>query len=97
MYQITIKNLETGEVIDKTSKFITAQIRGDGGIFTYCNGGASSREVFEHCLALDMFRDKLLEKDEKAKMMYVLKDVIPLEKYTVDLDLLEKLQDGQAM
>lgn len=88
MYRIAITNLENGETIERTGSLVTVQIHAEKGVYVESLGRASAQDVFEQCMSMDAAKDTLLKNCEKARMMYALKDVIPCEKYVVDLDRL---------
>lgn len=86
MYRIIVENTENGERIEYMSRFITAQIRTDGGVYAVIQGEASGRDVFGQCLAIDRVKKELLGKCEVARALYALKDVIPHDEYAINLD-----------
>lgn len=75
MLEITIKDTETGKVLERTTKLAVICANGDGGIHGLTLGRGDSTELATLALALDGVRDGILEKSKNAKALYLLKDM----------------------
>lgn len=76
MLEITIKDTETGKVLERTTKLAAICANGDGGFHGLTLGRGNSLEIATLAFALDGVRDRILKESEKAKTLYLLKDMV---------------------
>ncbi len=76
MLEITIKDTETGKVLNRTTKFAVIAASGDGGVHAMVEGRGSPTDIAAMAISLDGTRDTLLKNSDGAKALYLLKDMI---------------------
>lgn len=76
MLEITIKDTETGKVLERTTKLAVICARVDGGVYAAILGNGNTSDIATVAWALDTARDDLLEYSETAKALYPLRDMI---------------------
>ncbi len=81
MLEVTIKDLDTGEVLKRTTKLAAVFAAADGGIYSMVLGSPDSDHgIASMAAAMDTARDNILEKSQKAQAIYRLRDRIGTQK-----------------
>ncbi len=76
MLEITIKDTETGKVLNRTTKFAVIAACADEGVYAMIEGHGSVKDVAAMAISLDGTRDAMLEGSDSAKALYLLKDMV---------------------
>lgn len=76
MIELTIKNLQNGDIITATTEFLTAQwdVSNDPDIDadtqSYIRGDVSCEDILNRCIVLDETKERLLGENPIAKLLY---------------------------
>lgn len=89
MYELTIRDTETGQVIRAKSDWITAQWTEGDEVAAISYGSGTVADYMKRCIALDEFRKKLL-KDAEIEPLWALKDALLKGTTVVDLDEIKR-------
>lgn len=76
MLEITIKDMETGEEMHRTTKLAVICTLGEDGVYSLVQGSGTNRDSVHLAWAMDSTRDAMLGESEKAQLMYRLRDMI---------------------
>ena len=80
MLEITIKNTESGKVLERTTELAVICACADEGVYAMILGHGSPTNIAALAWSLDGTRDAMLENSESAKALYLLKDLIGSQK-----------------
>lgn len=89
MYEISIRNMETGKTTQAKTKWITAQWCEGDEVAAISYGSGTVADYMKRCIVLDEFRKKLL-KDAEIEPLWALKDALLKGTTVVDLDEIKR-------
>ena len=76
MLEITIKDTESGKVLNRTTKFAVLAAHADDGVYAIIEGRGFPKDIAAMAISLDGLRDALLKSSDGAKTLYLLKDMV---------------------
>ena len=76
MLEITIKDTESGKVLERTTELAEICACADEGVYAMILGHGKSTDISTLAWALDGTRDAMLKNSDSAKALYLLKDLV---------------------
>ena len=90
MYEISIRNMETGETTQAKTKWITAQWCEGGNVAAVSMGGGDGYDLFRLCYVMEKEMRRLLDENPEVKAMWELREKNIQEEIVIDW---QKLKD----
>lgn len=76
MLEVTIKDLDTGKVLKRTTKMMTICAQAEEGVYALVLGNSTLKNVARLAWAMDSTRDVMLNKEKQAEVLYRLRDML---------------------
>ncbi len=76
MLEITIKDTETGKVLNRTTKMMTICAQAEEGVYALVLGRSTLKDVARLAWAMGSTRDAMLNQEKKAEVLYRLRDML---------------------
>lgn len=93
MLEITIKDTETGKVLNRTTKMMTICAQVEDGVYALILGRSTLKDVARLAWAMDGTRDAMLNREKQAEVLYRLRDMLA-KQTCVRSEMVELFNEG---
>ena len=90
MYEISIRNMETGETTQAKTKWITAQWCEGENVAAVSLGNGDGYDAFKRCRVMEQEMQRMLNENIELKILWELREKIIQEETVLDLGKIEK-------
>lgn len=90
MYEITIREIETGEITQAKTNWVTAQWSEGENVAAVSLGKGDSFDMFRRCHVMEKELRRMLDTDNGAKLLWKLRDEVIQEETVLDLGKLKE-------
>lgn len=90
MYEITIRDMETGKTTQAKTKWITAQWCEGENVAAVSVGGGDGYDLFRLCHVMEKEMRRMLDENPEVKAMWELREKIIQEETVLDLWKIKK-------